>query len=183
LKELRKIDFETVDSRKEENFKLVLLLIDTMRYTNKPKLNRNKIMGKIIAILAISSNFKIGLKEAQEKYRRAKSREEEKQGILSGYTTQENSPENNHSPEKIESQCKENSLDDTAILGEIEDYIELIRERDKKDKGKRSFEQTFRMIEENLERELNNEERNFIRIMMNENITDEEILEEFLQWL
>src|SRR5436190_1066988 len=155
LKELRKIDFETVDSRKEENFKLVLLLIDTMRYTNKPKLNRNKIMGKIIAILAISSNFKIGLKEAQEKYRRAKSREEEKQGILSGYTTQENSPENNLSPKEIE----------------------------KKDKGKRSLEQTFRMIEENLERELNNEERNFIRIMMNKNITDEEILEEFLQWL
>ena len=248
LKELRKIDFETVDSRKEENFKLVLLLIDTMRYTNKPKLNRNKIMGKIIAILAISSNFKIGLKEAQEKYRRAKSREEEKQGILSGYTTQENSPENNLSPKKIESPkneekemfieevinelekesieseritiwcgkygpyeitgegegyeiifnkeernpiskeeltryCEENGLDDTIILEEIEGYIELIREKDKKDKGKRSLEQTFRMIEENLERELNNEERNFIRIMMNKNITDEEILEEFLQWL
>src|ERR1043166_1969688 len=248
LKELQNINFETTDSRKEENFKLILLLMDTMRYVNKPKLNRNKIMEKIISILAISSNFKIGLKEAQEKYKRAKSREGEKQEILSGYTTQGNSPEKNHSPEKVKSSknkekemfieevinklekesleseritiwcgkygpyeitgegkryeivfdkeernpiskeelikfCEEKGFDNTVILEEIEEYIELIREKDKRDKGKRSLEQTFRSSEENIGRELNNEERNFIRIMMNKNITDEEILEEFLQWL
>ena len=95
--------------------------MDTMRYMIRPKMDRNKIMGKIISILAISSNFKIGLKEAQEKYKRAKSREGEKQGILSGYTTQENSPEKNHSPEKIESpKNEEKEMFIEEVINELE---------------------------------------------------------------
>src|SRR5204862_7524920 len=67
LKEIRKIDFETDDSRKEENNKLVLLLIETMRYKNKNKLNRNKIIGKIIEKKEIRKKLKKKKKKTKEK--------------------------------------------------------------------------------------------------------------------
>jgi hypothetical protein len=205
-------------------------------------------MNKIISILAISSGFQIGLKEAQEKYKRAKSKEGDRQGIPSGYTTQENSPEKDNSPEKLESPnneketfieevinelekesieelekviifcgkygpyditgkgenyeimfdekerdsipkkefidfCDENDLNAEEILEEIRNYVELMEEKDKKNKGKRSLEQTFRMVEKNIERGLAMQEGNTLRMIVTGDKSDEEILKEFLQWL
>jgi hypothetical protein len=67
---LREIKFEDNEERNEKNFAELTLLILSVRYTEKPKYNIWEISSKIIGILSVSSNLKIGIQEAIEKLQR-----------------------------------------------------------------------------------------------------------------
>src|SRR5215211_6419168 len=68
----------------------------TMRYQEKPKLMRFRLTLKMIEILATSKGFKISLREAAEKLKRAKARER----TISGEITRENSSEKKDNSER-----------------------------------------------------------------------------------
>src|SRR6266487_2911012 len=123
--ELKKIQFRNRTDINEENFEELTLLALSIRYNKKPKYDIWEMSVKIVEILAISSEFEIGIKEAIAKIKRRKEK-----GELSGESI-ENSPEEN-SPEK--GSPKENNSDEEVIAGSskpkeeiyIEENIEII---------------------------------------------------------
>src|SRR5256884_162648 len=123
--ELKKIKFESKESRNAENFAELTLLALSIKYNKKPKYDIWEMSVKIVEILAISSEFEIGIKEAIAKIKRRKEK-----GELSGESI-ENSPEEN-SPEK--GSPKENNSDEEVTAGSskpkeeiyIEENIEII---------------------------------------------------------
>src|SRR5436853_3763556 len=62
--ELKKIKFESKESQNAENFAELTLLALSIRYNKKPKYDIWEMSVKIVEILAISSEFEIGIKEA-----------------------------------------------------------------------------------------------------------------------
>ena len=114
--ELKKIKFESKESRNAENFAELTLLALSIRYNKKPKYDIWEISVKIVEILAISSEFEIGIKEAIAKIKRRKEK-----GELSEESVG-NSPEEN-SPEK--GSPKENNSDEEAIAGSSKPIEEI----------------------------------------------------------
>src|SRR5215211_2982778 len=68
----------------------------TMRYQGKLKLTRYRLTLKMMEILAASKGFKISLREAAEKLKRARTRK----GVVSGEMTRESSPGRKDSPKR-----------------------------------------------------------------------------------
>src|SRR6266487_5208500 len=114
--ELKKIKFESKENRNSENFAELTLLALSIKYNKKPKYDIWEMSVKIVEILAISSEFEIGIKEAIAKIKRRKEK-----GELSGESV-ENSPEEN-SPEK--GSPKENNSDEEVIVGSSKSIEEI----------------------------------------------------------
>ena len=114
--ELKKIKFESKESRNAENFAELTLLALSIKYNKKPKYDIWEMSVKIVEILAISSEFEIGIKEAIAKIKRRKEK-----GELSEESVG-NSPEEN-SPEK--GSPKENNSDQEAITGSSKPIEEI----------------------------------------------------------
>src|SRR5437660_11911732 len=74
--ELKKIKFESKESQNSENFAELTLLALSIRYNKKPKYNIWEMSVKIVEILAISSEFEIGIKEAIAKIKQRKEKGE-----------------------------------------------------------------------------------------------------------
>src|SRR6266516_714994 len=117
--ELKKIKFESKESRNSENFTELTLLALSIRYNKKPKYNIWEMSVKIVEILAISSEFEVGIKEAIAKIKRRKEK-----GELSGESVK-NSPEEN-SPEK--GRPKENNSDEETTAGSSKPKEEIYKE-------------------------------------------------------
>jgi len=94
--EIRQVNFSGVMNRTEENAQKIWTLMCTMRYQERPKLTRFRLTLKMMEILATSKGFRISLREAAEKLKRAKTRG----GTISGEMTRENSPEKKDDSER-----------------------------------------------------------------------------------
>src|SRR5437763_1428123 len=117
--ELKKIKFESKESRNSENFAELILLALSIRYNKKPKYNIWEMSVKIVEILAISSEFEIGIKEAIAKIKRRKEKGELSEESVEN-STEENSPEKG-SP-------KENNSDEETIAGSSKTIEEIYLE-------------------------------------------------------
>src|SRR5437588_11193292 len=98
--ELKKIKFESKESRNSENFAELTLLVLSIRYNKKPKYDIWEMSVKIIEILAISSEFEIGIKEAIAKIKRRKEKGElsgeSVENSLEGSSSEKSSPKENN---------------------------------------------------------------------------------------
>jgi len=94
--EIQQVNFSEVFNRTEENAQKIWTLMCTMRYQGKPKLTRYRLTLKMMEILAASKGFKISLREAAEKLKRARTRK----GVVSGEMTRESSPGRKDSPKR-----------------------------------------------------------------------------------